>query len=519
MKHNRYINLIIALLTAFVTSCSENDPESLSPLLVLEDAGTITRYTAILKGSASVQNDKTSIKTLRFRYGDTAEMLLTADCDNKTGDVSTTLQKLNSGTKYYYCLEAGNEYSKVQSETRTFTTLFDNKPQVSGVNILSQGPISVVLQFNIPDNGGKPVTEAGVYYQYQDGEKQALSLPSPTGTVIRKRIEGLKTNTTYTVWGYAKNEIGETLSEPIQFKTTNVTQVSQAGMLEETIGDNYKYQLTSLSVTGSLNGSDLRFIRDMAGKDIQDNDTQGQLADINLADAHIVSGGDSYNASRFTTKDIIGFGMFKDCTKLRSIILPDDTKAIEENAFQNCSSLTSIQIPAGAESILPSTGCTSLSSLTVSGANTNYSSVDGVLYDKAVSTIIWFPQGKNDTSFILPSTIKTLGSYAFQSCKLRSVVLPSAITTIPYGVFSNCVELTSVTLGSGTSLISQYCFKGCPLKELHVKASPFPPSCSDESFAGVTNIYSTCTLYVPKGYKATYRASSHWGQFTKIVEE
>jgi hypothetical protein len=444
-------------------------------------------------------------------------MTQTAVCNEKDKDVSTTIENLTSGTTYYFCLEAGNEYSTTQSDMHSFATLPDSKPSVDEIKILGQGPISAILQFNIKDNGGKPVKEAGFYYQAAGGNKKVASI-TPTNDTIRTRLDGLTTNTSYTVWAFAKNEMGETLGSPLTMKTSDVTMLTAAGLLSETIGGTNEYKINTLNIAGPLNGSDLRFIREMAGKDYNDADTPGILSILDLTDAHIVTGGTSYNPSRYAAKDTIGYGLFKDCTRLTSVMLPDDAKMMEENAFKGCSSLTTLQIPASMEKLLPSTGCTSLSSITVSEANKNYSSINGVLYDKAITSIVWFPQGKDDTSFTLPSSIKTLGQYAFQNCKLHAIVLPASIATLPYGIFQNSTNLSSVTLGTGIALISQYCFSGCPLKELHIKA-PLPPVTNAESFAGVSNIFNTCILYVPIGYKPMYRSSSNWGQFAKIIEE
>lgn len=517
MRKVTFIIYFFSVMLSLLCSCSEKGPEGMTPILTVNDAQSVTRYTATLSGHVSTSDNKTSITTLKFRYGSSTDMTLTATCDERAKDVSAAIENLTSGTTYYFCLEASNEYSTTQSNIHSFTTLPDSKPSVDEIKILGQGPISAILQFNIKDNGGKPVKEAGFYYQAAGGDKKMVSI-APSNDTIRTRLNGLTANTSYTVWAFAKNDMGETLGNPLTMKTNDVTLLTAAGLLRETIGEVNEYKISTLNIAGPLNGSDLRFIREMAGKDYNDADTPGMLSILNLTDAHIVSGGTSYNSSRYAAKDTIGYGLFKDCTRLTSVMLPDDAKMMEENAFKGCSSLTTLQIPTSMEKLLPSTGCTSLSTITVSEANKNYSSINGVLYDKAVTSIIWFPQGKDDTSFTLPSSIKTLGQYAFQYCKLHAIVLPASIATLPYGVFQNSTNLSSVTLGTGITLISQYCFSGCPLKELHIKAN-LPPIASAESFAGVSNIFSTCILYVPIGYKPMYRSSSQWGQFVKIIEE
>ena len=93
---------------------------------------------------------------------------------------------------------------------------------------------------------------------------------------------------------------------------------------------------TSLTLSGSLNGSDIKCLRELA--------TSGRLTTLDLSAVHIVGGGDAYYES-FTTEDnVIGNSMFRDCSKLRNIELPSTVTAIETNAFSK-SALRKIDIP------------------------------------------------------------------------------------------------------------------------------------------------------------------------------
>ena len=93
---------------------------------------------------------------------------------------------------------------------------------------------------------------------------------------------------------------------------------------------------TTLTLSGSLNGSDIKCLRELA--------TSGRLTTLDLSAVHIVGGGDAYYES-FTTEDnVIGNSMFRDCSKLRNIELPSTVTAIETNAFSK-SALRKIDIP------------------------------------------------------------------------------------------------------------------------------------------------------------------------------
>ena len=68
----------------------------------------------------------------------------------------------------------------------------------------------------------------------------------------------------------------------------------KAGTLPNKIGSTKKFQITNLKIIGEINGTDLRMIREMAGKDVRGNDTDGMLSVLDLSDAKIVEGGDYY---------------------------------------------------------------------------------------------------------------------------------------------------------------------------------------------------------------------------------
>lgn len=59
-------------------------------------------------------------------------------------------------------------------------------------------------------------------------------------------------------------------------------------------------------------------------------------------------------------------------------------------------------------------------------------------------------------------------------------------------------------------------FYGCPLTEIHCKATT-PPTLTSNAFS--TDIYTSATLYVPAGTKSSYQTATSWSSFTNIVEE
>ena len=536
------------VVVALLCSCSSDKPDSLEPHLQTLQATDITRTEATISGRCQTDNGA-EMPQLWFRYGADESMSERSEAlDAADGSVSMRLRNLTAGTTYYYMLQGGNGTAVLSGETLNFTTLPNLQPTIGDVKVLSSSPMSVIVGYRIADDGGDEIAESGCCVSRQDGaamsdgEKETTIMQ--TGSVgadgfYRLRIGNLQPSTAYTICPFAKNRNGEAVGEPLSFTTPTAVVLDEAGMLSVVIGDDiYKY--TTISIAGPLNGDDLRTLRHMAGRGIDGSATNGRLADIDISGARIVAGGGVYDAARYSEDDVVGVGLFAACNNLKNIKLPMDVVRIEKDAFLNCSSLRSIVIPATVSSIVPSAGCTSLEEISVSGANTAYTSSDGVLLSGDAKSILWFPMGKRG-DYALPATVTAVGPYAFRDCsigkfvfpagltkigecafynsKVREVALPSTLRMLPTGVFQKCADLKTVRLGNDVELLSDYVFDGCPLTDLYITA-PLPPVCSSNTFATTgADFVKTCRLHVPKGRKKYYRANAKWNVFDNIVEE
>lgn len=546
MFNRLYITFVAVV--ALLCSCSSDKPDSLEPHLQTLPATDITRTEATILGRCQTDND-VEMPQLWFRYGadesmsERSEALEAAD-----GSVSMRLRNLTAGTTYYYMLQGGNGTAVLSGETLNFTTLPNLQPTIGDVKVLSSSPMSVIVGYRIADDGGDEIAESGCRISRQDGAAMSDGEKETTimqiGSVgadgfYRLRIGNLQPSTAYTVRPFAKNRNGEAVGEPLSFTTPTAVVLDEAGMLSVVIGDDiYKY--TTVSIAGPLNGDDLRTLRHMAGRGIDGSATNGRLADIDISGARIVAGGGVYDAARYSEDDVVGVGLFAACNNLKNIKLPMDVVRIEKDAFLNCSSLRSIVIPATVSSIVPSAGCTSLEEISVSGANTSYTSRNGVLLSGDANSILWFPMGKRG-DYALPATVTAVGPYAFRECsigkfvfpagltkigecafynsKVREVALPSTLKMLPTGVFQKCADLKTVRLGNDVELLSDYVFDGCPLTDLYITA-PLPPVCGSNTFATTgADFVKTCRLHVPKGRKKYYRANAKWNVFDNIVEE
>lgn len=546
MFNRLYITFVAVV--ALLCSCSSDKPDSLEPHLQTLPATDITRTEATILGRCQTDNGA-EMPQLWFRYGTDENMSERSEAlEAADGSVSMRLRNLTAGTTYYYMLQGGNGTAVLSGETLNFTTLPNLQPTIGDVKVLSSSPMSVIVGYRIADDGGDEIAESGCRISRQDGaamsdgEKETTIMQA--GSVgadgfYRLRIGNLQPSTAYTVRPFAKNRNGEAVGEPLSFTTPTAVVLDEAGMLSVVIGDDiYKY--TTISIAGPLNGDDLRTLRHMAGRGIDGSATNGRLADIDISGARIVAGGGVYDAARYSEDDVVGVGLFAACNNLKNIKLPMDVGRIEKDAFLNCSSLRSIVIPATVSSIVPSAGCTSLEEISVSGANTSYTSSDGVLLSGDAKSILWFPMGKRG-NYALPATVTAVGPYAFRECsigkfvfpagltkigecafynsKVKEVVLPSTLKMLPTGVFQKCADLKTVRLGNDVELLSDYVFDGCPLTDLYITA-PLPPVCSSNTFATTgADFVKTCRLHVPKGRKKYYRANAKWNVFDNIVEE
>ena len=318
--------------------------------------------------------------------------------------------------------------------------------------------------------------------------------------------------------------------------------VEEAGTLPLLIAENRKYQIKNLRLTGYLNGTDVNFLREMAGCDSNGNITVGILETLDISGCTIVSGGRIYYRTCYTDNFKVSDYMFYNCKVLVNLMLPDNTISIEDFAFADCDRLSVISIPNQVKSFgnqsfrndislhripMPQSltsigdmafmGCNGISDITlplnvktigsgmvedcknisyinVENGNSNFASQDGVLYTYSFDELLIFPANHNSMNCVVNDGTQRIASDAFVNAKnLCTVILPSSLLSIGRDAFIGCVNLSIITVDALT-----------------------PPICENDCFEKVSK--ARCELRVPKGCYSYYWVAPIWSEFNKIVE-
>ena len=157
----------------------------------------------------------------------------------------------------------------------------------------------------------------------------------------------------------------------------------------------------------------------------------------------------------------IGDEAFEGCSGITSVSIPATVEEIGGDAFLKCSSLSSVAIPAATSRIEPNAfnWCDSLASFSVASGNATYRIRDGMLY-RGSSVLVRCPPAKSGAVSV-PSGTEKIEECAFAGCsRVTSVSLPEGLKTVEWDVFWNCSALASLSLPASLGVMEDT-FSGC----------------------------------------------------------
>ena len=260
--------------------------------------------------------------------------------------------------------------------------------------------------------------------------------------------------------------------------------------------------------------------------------------------------------------ETIKYSAFNGCTSLKTVTFEKGSQLKTVDGFKSCRSLTTIEIPASVETIKYSAfnGCTSLKTVTFEkgselktiegyyqfyGAFSDCTSLTSIEIPASVETIEWYAfsycTSLKTVTFEKGSKLKMIQYNTFRDCtSLTTIEIPASVETIERGAFSGCTSLQTVTFEKGSQLKTVDGFSNCTALttvdmsactqvtrieyrafyedsklQLFKIGTRTPPSCGDDVFTGI-NSYSV--LKVPAGCVDAYKKAKGWKGFTTISE-
>ena len=195
---------------------------------------------------------------------------------------------------------------------------------------------------------------------------------------------------------------------------------------------------------------------------------------------------------------------FKDCTGLKSIKISSSIKSIGLDAFDGTTALTAVHI-------------------------SDIAAWCNITFTDHFSNPLYYAHhlyidGKEITDLVIPSSVTSIGGYAFYRCSgLKSIVIPNGVTTIGVSAFYGCSGLTTITIPKSVTSIGETgeylgsgVFSGCDKLTSILSLNSTPPTSKEGRLISLN--YENCVVWVPKGSADAYKKATGWKDFKNIKE-
>ena len=261
--------------------------------------------------------------------------------------------------------------------------------------------------------------------------------------------------------------------------TIDVT-LEAPGTLRDIIGEERLLDVACLRLKGSINGSDLRTLREMAGCGFDGHSTRGNLSHLDMGGVTIVEGGEAYmvdgDSLLLCKAGVMPWKAFAGCPFLIDVVLPEHLKGYEGAVFAGCKNLDRVSIQADEESDFKLAGA-----FVMSG--------DGKVLVECL------PGRGDDICYDIPQGVEMVVSHAFAGRFLyERLDIPASIDTIGPGAFNRCFDL------------------------FHTFVHAQEPPAINETAIDMLDI-SLRTLHVPTGCGDAYASAKGWEKYRRYIEE